>query len=219
MSIEIINGRNKQNMTVGSKIRQIRKSMKMTQQKFAATLGIVQGFLSAIEKGKKSPSETLLIALQHLYRVDLQWLQSDADELMRGIDFQSTSPADCIISIPLLTDMPTNVSETQSVTKHKGHIALPGTPTGCFAFEYSGDYMQPTIRDGDIIVIKPGATILNGSIGLIVGKWEVPLLRRYREINDEKYFSSDNTAYAPFRPDASTRILGVVVKIWREVRL
>ena len=49
----------------GSRIKTARLAKGLTQTEFAESLGIVQGFLSGIERGKKAPSDTLLIALCH----------------------------------------------------------------------------------------------------------------------------------------------------------
>ena len=76
MAKKITYGSGGQAFTLGAKIRHIRKSLKITQKEFAESLGIVQGFLSAIETGKKTPSDTLLIALQHLYKVNPAWTHS-----------------------------------------------------------------------------------------------------------------------------------------------
>jgi len=217
--METIYGQEEQGMTVGSRIRHIRKSLKMTQQKFAASLGIVQGFLSAIEKGKKNPSETLLIALQHLYRVNPEWINSGQHENIMDANYQLPLQEDHLPSIPLFKNPPANKEKFQQPDHVDRYISLPGIPKDGFAFEYTGDYMSPTIRDGDIIIINPHKNLVSGNIGLIVGKWEEPYLRRYREINGQKYFSSDNTSYAPFQPNDSTRILGVVENVWREIKI
>lgn len=206
-------------LTVGLRIRHIRKSMKMTQKKFAESLGIVQGFLSAIEKSKKTPSDTLLIALQHLYKVNPDWIYSGQGEITKGGLYLNAPQPDKIGIIPFFDVLPADMREFRNSDRFDKYISLPGIPLDGFAFEYTGDYMLPTIRDGDIIVIKPDEMMTIGNIALIVGKWGEPILRRYREINGVAYFSSDNTSYAPFQAEASTKILGAVVKVWRQVNI
>lgn len=205
-------------MTIGSRIRLFRNTLKMTQKSFAESLGIVQGFLSAIEKGKKNPSDTLLIALQHLYKINPLWIHTGEGEITQGRRHTSTAQSKNTVTIPLFKKLHA-VHEEFKLPIPDSYISLPDLPLDGFAFEYSGDYMLPTVRDADIIVIKPDETISSGSIALIVGKWGEPFLRRYREINGNQYFSSDNRSYATFQPDSSTRILGVVVKVWREIKI
>ena len=218
VSIEIICNEEEQKLTIGSRIKHIRKSLEMTQKGFAESLGIVQGFLSAIEKGKKTPSYTLLIALQHLYKVKPEWIHTGEGKISLSSSNYATSHTENLALIPLFDKLPTDKEEYKYAANIvEKYISLPGIPRNCFAFEYCGDYMLPTIRNGDIIIIDPDKTPASGNIGLIVGKWGEPYLRRYREVKGVQYFSSDNASYAPFQPDASTIILGVVAKIWREI--
>ena len=51
-----------------TKIKEIRKALGMNQVKFGDTIGISQGFLSDLEKGSKTPSKSLSLLLQKLYR-------------------------------------------------------------------------------------------------------------------------------------------------------
>jgi transcriptional regulator with XRE-family HTH domain len=219
MTMEFFSGSCEQGLTIGSRIRQIRKSLKMTQKTFAGSLGIVQGFLSAIEKDKKTPSDTLLIALQHLYHVNPEWINAGQGEIALPSRPQTMPHGDQHAVTPLLKDLPADKEDLLQPPLPGRFISLPGIPTNCFAFEYSGDYMLPTIRDGDIIVINPDEPLTSGNIALIVGKWGEPFLRRYREINGDRYFTSDNTSYSPFKQDASIKILGTVIKIWREIKI
>jgi transcriptional regulator with XRE-family HTH domain len=63
---------------IGDKIKAIRKEHKLTQIGFAATIGISQGRLSEIEKGKTKPSAETLIELRKKFSIDLNWLFDDA---------------------------------------------------------------------------------------------------------------------------------------------
>jgi SOS-response transcriptional repressor LexA len=79
--------------------------------------------------------------------------------------------------------------------------------------------MAPTIRDGDMVIFKPDGEIGNRSIVLMSNKWGEVILRRFRIAGEERYFSPENTAYAPFKADVNTKIFGTVVDIWRRVKV
>lgn len=202
--------------SIGERIRLIRHSCKMTQKEFSASLGIVQGFLCSVEIGKKTPSDTLLIALQHLYEINPDWLQSGSGEMFARMS-GSASSAD-ISAIPLYMSPPASL-DAISAAMVKGFISIPENTADCFAFEYKGDFMAPTIRDGDIVIIKPGNQPVSGEIILVVGKWGESFLRRYRCRGDEVFCSADNSAYTTFKPDANTKILGIVHAVWRKIRI
>lgn len=202
--------------SIGERVRTIRRSQKMTQKEFSASLGIVQGFLCSIERGKKHPSDTLLIALQHLYGIQPEWLKNGSGTMLlqgNAVASSAASPA-----IPLYASSPPSIDRLSAVSV-KNIISLPDVPADCFAFEYSGEFMNPTIRDGDIVIIKPGQQPVSGEIILIVSKWGDAILRRYRRRGDEIYCSADNSSYSAFRADANTKILGVVQAVWRNIKI
>ena len=215
MTIEILNGNSQGNRNLGERVKTIRKTLKMTQKAFASSLGIVQSFLCAIERGKKTPSNTLLIAAQHKNNINPAWLESGNGEPFSTSSPHSLAPIGC--EIPLFKVPPTSLEKL-----HPAHIAstisMPGLPAGSFAFEYSGDFMSPSIRDGDIIIVQPDNALSSGDIVLIVGKWGEAYLRRYRLRGGDIYYSADNAAYAPFKSDSNIRILGTVHTVWRKIK-
>jgi len=202
--------------SIGERVRAVRKSLKMTQKEFSASLGIVQGFLCSIEKGKKSPSDTLLIALQHLYGINPGWLKDGSGEMYLASLPLAISPGSS--AIPLYTEPPTSL-EALPAAKIRDFICLPEIPPGCFAFEYNGDFMSPTIRDGDIVIIQPGKQAVSGDIILIVGQWGDSFLRRYRRRGGEVFCSADNPSYTTFKPDTKTKVIGVVCAVWRRIKI
>jgi len=201
---------------IGERVRAIRKSRKMTQKEFSASLGIVQGFLCSIEKGKKVPSDTLMIALQHLYGINPDWLHYCRGEMFLP-SLSSALPQNGS-GIPLYTQPPTGL-ESLAASMVKDFISMPGIPADCFAFEYSGDFMSPTIRDGDIVIIQPGKQAVSGDIILIVGQWGDSFLRRYRRKGEEVFCSADNSSYSTFKVDRKTIVIGIVRAVWRKIKI
>jgi len=199
----------------GEQVRAVRKSRKMTQKEFAASLGIVQGFLCSIEKGKKSPSDPLMIAIQHLYGINPEWLKDGSGEMF--LPSLPTAVSRGSSAIPLYAVPPTSL-ESLATAKVKDFICMPDIAADCFAFEYSGDFMSPTIRDGDIVIMQPGKQAVSGDIILIVGQWGDSFLRRYRRRGGEVFCSSDNSSYSAFKLDTKTKVIGAVCAVWRKIK-
>lgn len=196
----------------GPRIRQARQALGLTQKEFAGALGIVQGFLSGIETGRKAPSDTLLIALTHTYGINPGWLKSGAGEPFQDAPAAGRPGAG---TAPLLEVIPENFP--QGGIAAKGYISMPNLPEGCYAIVCFGDFMAPTIRDGDIVIFNPEGEKKSGDIILVNNRWGDPILRRYRLKGSEVYLAPDNPAYAPFKPDSDTRTIGTVVEVWRKV--
>ena len=205
---------------VAQRIKQLRQAKKLTQKEFALSLGIVQGYLSGIEQGKKIPSYTLLMAICHIHGVSEEWLFGNTDELSLDVSKpRQIAPEVRDGGIPLLKSVPSDFPDGLSEKIIAGYVRLPENHDGCFAILAAGDFMAPTIRDGDMVIFKPDGAVSNRSIVLMTNKWGEVILRRYRITGDERYFSPENTAYAPFKADANTKIFGTVVDIWRRVKV
>lgn len=58
----------------GKRLREVRKSKKLTQQQIADEIGVNRGSYSNWEKGKREPSFENLVKLADLLDVSLDWL-------------------------------------------------------------------------------------------------------------------------------------------------
>jgi len=203
----------------GERIKQLRRSKGLTQKAFADSLGIVQGYLSGIESGQKIPSHTLLIALCHIHAVNEEWLFNGTGEPFGDAVPAGRSTVAQVPRTPLLKTIPHGFPDRIRESEIADQIQLPDVPEGCFAIIAAGDFMAPTIRDGDLVIFKPGRDMTNRSIVLLSNKWGEVILRRARITGREVFFSAENTSYAPFHPDSNTRIFGTVITVWRKVKL
>ena len=71
-------------MTLGERIKFVRKSNKLNQADFAKKLGISQTHVSKIEKNIENPSETLLRFTSYMFAINIEWLKTG-----------SGTPSDC----------------------------------------------------------------------------------------------------------------------------
>ena len=72
--------------TIGERIKHIRKSAGLTQQKFADTIGLKQNTVATFEMGKTSPSDRTIADICREFNVNRQWLETGIGE-----PFQSKS--------------------------------------------------------------------------------------------------------------------------------
>lgn len=59
---------------LGERLKEIRLTQKLTQQRFADVLETSVSFICEIEAGKKAPGCDLLISLKRNFNVDINWL-------------------------------------------------------------------------------------------------------------------------------------------------
>ncbi len=206
------------NEEIGRRIKEIRLSRGLTQQAFASSLGIVQGFLSDVERGKKLPSDTLLIALCHLYEINEEWLFTGVGEISRKLIGQEEAERIVASRTALLKRVPPEFPDGITEEDIHDRIILPGVEEGCYALLFRGDFMAPTIQDGDLVIFTSCDTFENGDIVLLNNLWGETILRRYRFRDNEVVLAPDNPMYRPFRIDDSTRVFGKVIEVWRKMR-
>jgi transcriptional regulator with XRE-family HTH domain len=58
---------------IGRRIRELR-GFEMTQADFASRIGVTQGYLSALENGKKEPGAAVLLAIRQEFGKSVDWL-------------------------------------------------------------------------------------------------------------------------------------------------
>lgn len=63
-------------MTLGERMKFVRKSNRLNQIDFAKKLGISQTHVSKIEKDIEHPSETLLRFTSYMFAVNIEWLKT-----------------------------------------------------------------------------------------------------------------------------------------------
>lgn len=68
-------------MTIGERIKTLRKELGLTLEKFANPIGIHRGSLSAIENDKSGMSNRTLLAICREYGVSERWLRDGEGEM------------------------------------------------------------------------------------------------------------------------------------------
>jgi len=68
-------------MSVGERIRKLRKSLGLNQQEFAKRIGIARGYLSELESGKKPAPDRILKLISHTFGVSYEWLKYGKGEM------------------------------------------------------------------------------------------------------------------------------------------
>lgn len=66
---------------IGDNIKELRRVLGLTQQKFADRLGVKQATLSMVESGKSNASRQLLMAVSREFGVRIEWLETGEGEI------------------------------------------------------------------------------------------------------------------------------------------
>lgn len=64
-----------------TRIRAVRKALKLSQKDFGAALGVSRDVIGNIEYGRVSPKEPFVALLCHQYKVNRSWLETGEGEM------------------------------------------------------------------------------------------------------------------------------------------
>lgn len=73
-------------MTVGERVKQLRKAKGLTLEKFGSSLGISAASISGIELGKNGASNSTIKAICAVYGVSEDWLRTGEGEMFEELD-------------------------------------------------------------------------------------------------------------------------------------
>ena len=67
---------NNENISFGLRIRELRKTLEMTQNDFAIRIGLTQNTITKYETGLRSPSNQIVISICREFNVNEDWLRT-----------------------------------------------------------------------------------------------------------------------------------------------
>lgn len=73
-------------MTQGERIREVRKALGLTLEKFGEKIGMKKNSISQLENGKNSVTEQVVKAICREYNVDYMWLTTGDGEMFIDTD-------------------------------------------------------------------------------------------------------------------------------------
>ena len=195
------------------RLKELRKSHRMTQQQLSQMLGVTQATLSGWETGK--------------FEVDNESLNRLADIFDVSIDFlfgRSSAPqkSDNTIKVPVLGYVAAGIpiEQIEDVLDYEELDPERFNPhCEYFALKIRGDSMQPRIMDGDVVIVRKQPSVESGEIAIVCVNGEEATCKQVRKHEDGLSLISLNQSYAPmyFTPkevaEKPVTILGKVIEL------
>lgn len=207
-------------MSIGTRIRSLRKSNKLTLEELANQLnsrnsssGFTKGRLSKWENDREEPKLSSLNQVARFFNVDIDYFfnesqPSNASSLPRNI---ARIPVIGTIACGDPIDAEENIVD---------YINVPEPiPRGAFALVCEGSSMEPSIIDGDKVVIEPTPDVEDGQVAaVLVDDQTKATLKRIKHVDNSIWLMPDNRDYDPIVLDAQHpgRIIGKAIKLIRD---
>lgn len=71
--------------TIGSRIKELRKTLSLNQSDFASRIGSVQNTITGYETGRREPSNQVITLICREFNVSETWLRTGEGEMMQPI--------------------------------------------------------------------------------------------------------------------------------------
>lgn len=207
-------------MSIGTRIRSLRKSNKLTLEELANQLnsrnsssGFTKGRLSKWENDREEPKLSSLNQVARFFNVDIDYFfnesqPSNASSLPKNI---ARIPVIGTIACGDPIDADENIVD---------YINVPEPiPRDAFALVCEGSSMEPSIVDGDKVVIEPTPDVEDGQVAaVLVDDQTKATLKRIKHIGNSIWLMPDNRDYDPIVLDAQHpgRIIGKAIKLIRD---
>lgn len=149
-------------MTAGQRITKLRKDRDLQQKEVAEAIGMNRIVLNRIELGKRPLRDDEAVALADYFHVTIDYLlkgkTASQDASGRGVRIPVLGRV--VAGIPI--DAIEEILDWEEIPRE---MAATGD---FFALQVKGASMEPTLRDGDVVIVKKQPTVDSGDIAIVL---------------------------------------------------
>lgn len=181
-------------MTMGQRLKALRDERGLTQERLADDLGVSKSTIGMYETDKREPNIATLEAIADYFNVDMDYLHGKSEFKNRNQWLQQINrlqrensgsgippgfkPLPDMVEVPLVG----RIACGQPITAQEnleGYVSIPAEWHATFTLTCTGDRMEPTIHDGDLVAIRKDVEVENGQIAAVRIEDEATLKRIY----------------------------------------
>lgn len=193
------------------RLRTLRKSRNLTQNKLAEDLKISKSTISMYENGNREPDFETLEVIADYFNVSL-------GSLISSVAPQRSTQG---VSVPVLgyvrAGIPIEaVEEVLDYEEISQDMAAQGE---YFALSIKGDSMEPKISEGDVVIVRKQDVVENGELAVVLVNGNDATVKRFYKNDNGITLISTNPIYPPFvysKKDVDElpiRVIGKVVEL------
>jgi repressor LexA len=178
-----------------NKIKELRKSLNMSQIEFAKSLSVHQTAVSQWENGRTSPDIDIAKKISELYNVSLDYLLDNDTNSTPASILQNTDPT----WIPVLgrvaagipIEMIADIIDYEQIDEKLSSLGE------YFALKIKGNSMEPKISDGDIVIVRKQDDAESGDIVIATVNGDDATCKRLKKYAEGIALLSTNPNYEP----------------------
>lgn len=218
-------------MTVGSRIRTIRRQRTLTLQDVALAIDWDTGNLSRVERGLQEAPEKRLRQIAKVLGVEVIrfYLDDDAPDTKvkrttEGPVYVPISNAEASMGLGVAQPHQEYIVGTMQLSEDWLRSQLRVDPKSLGILTAHGDSMAPTFSDGDVLLVDRSVDVIKlDAVFVLDVHGELFIKRVSRRLDGSVVIKSDNPLYEPHvlsnGERTSLRVLGRVAYAWNGRRL
>lgn len=197
------------------KLRELRKNKKITMKELGNQLNLAESTISLYETGAREPDNDTLKKIADFFGVSIDYLLGRTSYKPKGV------------KIPVLGTIPAGVpieaiEEVLDYEEISEDMASHGT---YFALKVKGNSMLPTIKDGDVVIVRQQDDADSGKICVVMINGFDATLKEIKK-DPQGLWVLPHNPESDFKPsffsnkqvdDVPVRIIGVAVEIRRSL--
>ncbi len=203
---------------VAKKIREYRKEAGLTQKELGDKIGVKHNTISSYESGTNEPEQNILFKIADALNISINDLfpkQSSATQANTATSILIPVLGRIVAGEPI--DAITEIIDYEEITPR---MAQKGKH---FALVVKGNSMEPTLREGDVVIVRQQPTVENGEIAIVLVNGNEATVKEVKEAPAGITLIGHNVAV--YTPHFYTReqieslpitILGKVVELRRK---
>lgn len=208
---------------LGQEIKRLRKLRRLTQEQLEEVSGVGQSTISALENGRQDQtSAEYFRRLAKALGVSVNVLLAAAGVMDEEEAEEESRPAAPLyapmpITVPVY-DQPVSAGRgTPSIQQYLYFSPDSGIPPGWYGLPVIGSCMVPHLFEGDVVVVNPEGQAEPGDMVVAEIDNEQALVKWFTRRRGQLFIEPERGDAVPY-DEAHIRIVGVVMKMWRDVR-
>ena len=174
------------------RLKELRSSRSLTQNRLAEDLGIAKSTISMYENGKREPDYETLELIADYFNVNI-------GSLLSSKNFMKANSRGAL-SIPVLGYVRAGIpiEAVEEILDYE-EISQDLANTGdFFALRIKGDSMEPKISEGDVVIVRKQEQVENGELAVVLVNGNDATVKRFYMNESGVTLLSSNPSYPPF---------------------
>lgn len=176
-------------MSIGSNIKNLRKSKGLNQLELAEKLDVTDKAVSTWENNYKIPRMGTIEKMCALFGVKKSEILDDEDINSFNKDNVCKIPVLGTVRAGYPTEAVENIIDYEEISEDMAHQG------DFFALQVKGDSMEPRFSDGDVVIVRKQEDVDNGDIAIMLVNGDEATIKKVQKFNGGINLIPSNPAY------------------------